>query len=125
MHGQSAHPCSARGSHAGFPIVEMSSSQPPLVVDLDGTLVRTDMLHESAIRVVRERPLDLLRLPVWLWRGKAAVKQALAERASFDPATLPYHEAFLAWLRTTWPSGAWRWAKITRPAVLAAWFVRS
>lgn len=99
MHGQSAHPCSACGSHAGFRIVEMSSSQPPLVVDLDGTLVRTDMLHESAIRVVRERPLDLLRLPVWLWRGKAAVKQALAARASFDPATLPYHEAFLAWLR--------------------------
>lgn len=30
------------------------SSKFPLVVDLDGTLMRTDMLHESALVVVRD-----------------------------------------------------------------------
>ncbi|WP_222622883.1 UbiA family prenyltransferase [Ramlibacter cellulosilyticus] len=71
----------------------------PLVVDLDGTLVRTDMLHETSLRVLRDTPWDLWRIPVWLPQGKAVVKQNLATRARFDPQHLPYHEPLLAWLR--------------------------
>ena len=41
----------------------------PLVVDLDGTLVHTDMLHETSLRVLRDSPWDLLRLSIWLPRG--------------------------------------------------------
>ena len=71
----------------------------PLVVDLDGTLIRTDMLHESALAVVRRNPLNLLRMPFWLAPGKAALKQQLAHRTAFDPQTLPYNEDLVAWLR--------------------------
>lgn len=71
----------------------------PLVVDLDGTLLRTDMLHESALAVLREHPLDLLRIPGWLGRGKAALKAELARRISIDPSVLPYHVELVAWLR--------------------------
>jgi 4-hydroxybenzoate polyprenyltransferase/phosphoserine phosphatase len=71
----------------------------PLVVDLDGTLIHTDMLHESALKVLRERPLATLWIPFWLSRGRAVVKQRLAARSEFNPATLPYNEALLDWLR--------------------------
>ena len=63
----------------------------PLVVDLDGTLLRTDMLHESALILLRDRPLAVLRIPSWLRHGKAALKQRLATLAAFEPAALPYH----------------------------------
>lgn len=71
----------------------------PLAVDLDGTLVRTDMLHESALRALRDRPFSALGIPYWTLRGRAYVKQKLAGLTSFDPTHLPYHAAFLAWLR--------------------------
>lgn len=71
----------------------------PLVVDLDGTLIHTDMLHESALRVFRDTPLETLRMPCVLARGKALLKRHLASRAEFDPGTLPYNEELLEWLR--------------------------
>jgi 4-hydroxybenzoate polyprenyltransferase len=77
----------------------------PLVVDLDGTLVHTDMLHETSLRVLRDSPWDLLRLSCWLMQGKAVVKQNIATRARFDPQHLPYNEQLLDWLREQKSSG--------------------
>lgn len=77
----------------------------PIVVDLDGTLVRTDMLHESALRVMRDKPLHLLRIPYWLARGKAVLKHNLASHTAFDPSSLPYNQDLLAWLQVQRASG--------------------
>ncbi len=71
----------------------------PLVVDLDGTLIHSDTLHESAVRLCRDRPLDVLCLPLWVWQGRANLKQELASRTRFDPSSLPYNHELLAWLR--------------------------
>lgn len=71
----------------------------PLIVDLDGTLIRTDMLHESALRVLRDAPFDILRIPYWLSKGKSALKRNLAGRTDFDPTTLPYNQDLLNWLK--------------------------
>lgn len=71
----------------------------PLVVDLDGTLIRTDMLHESALRTLRDRPWDAVRIPYWLSQGKAVLKQRLAQSAGFDASSLPYAPDLLAWLK--------------------------
>lgn len=71
----------------------------PLVVDLDGTLIRTDMLHESAIAAVHAQPLVLLRIPFWLASGKAVLKQQLSGLAQIDPEKLPYHTELLDWLK--------------------------
>lgn len=71
----------------------------PLYVDLDGTLTPTDTLHESALLAVRRQPLDLLRLLAWLPLGKAGFKRRLADTARPDPATLPFNEDFLRFLR--------------------------
>lgn len=77
----------------------MSQHDVPLCVDLDGTLLRSDLLIESALSCVRRNPLDALRLIAWLGQGKARLKQRLASRASLDVSRLPYDARVLAWLR--------------------------
>ena len=80
--------------------VEARSSDRPLIVDLDGTLVNTDLLHESTLKLFRERPLKALLLPLQLRSGKSQLKQYLAESTRLMPETLPYNEPFLHWLRS-------------------------
>jgi len=41
-----------------------TSLLPPLVVDLDGTLIKTDLLLESVCSLLRREPLALLALPI-------------------------------------------------------------
>lgn len=72
---------------------------PPLCVDLDGTLLRTDLLYETALALLRRNILYLFLLPLWLLKGKAHLKAEIARRVSLDPAALPYSDDFLAHLR--------------------------
>lgn len=71
----------------------------PLCVDLDGTLLRGDSLVESLIRLLRTQPLSLARVPGWLARGRARLKHELALRVALDPASLPYDDRLLDYLR--------------------------
>ena len=68
------------------------------MVDLDGTLINSDMLHESALRLFRDSPFETFRIPLLLLKGKAFLKKCLASKSDFDPKTLPYNEEFLEWL---------------------------
>ncbi len=71
----------------------------PLAVDLDGTLIRSDVLFESAAKLIRRQPWTIFQMPVWLTGGKARMKREIAQRVSLDPALLPYNEEFLEWLK--------------------------
>jgi 4-hydroxybenzoate polyprenyltransferase/phosphoserine phosphatase len=71
----------------------------PLVVDLDGTLLRTDTLVESLFALGRGNPLRLLALPVWLVQGRAVLKRRLAAQAPLDVHTLPVAQELLEYLR--------------------------
>lgn len=71
----------------------------PLYVDLDGTLVATDLLHESALQLLKADPAALLRLPRWLAQGKAVLKREIASRVDLDIAHLPYRPEVLALIR--------------------------
>jgi 4-hydroxybenzoate polyprenyltransferase/phosphoserine phosphatase len=71
----------------------------PLCIDLDGTLIRSDLLLESALALISRNPLTLFAMLVWLMRGKAFLKQQIAQRTGVDPSTLPYNEELLAWVR--------------------------
>lgn len=73
---------------------------PPLVVDLDGTLLHTDTLVETLFDVARRRPLQLLQLPAWLAGGRAQLKRQLALRSQVDLALLPRADDLVAHLRT-------------------------
>ena len=67
-------------------------TQVPLAVDLDGTLIRSDMMWESVARLLGQNPWWLLALPFWWARGRAHLKQQLARRVQVEASTLPYHE---------------------------------
>lgn len=71
----------------------------PLAVDLDGTLISTDLLWESAFQLIRANPLYLFLLPVWLLSGKARLKTEIARRVTLDASHLPYREDFVSYLR--------------------------
>ncbi|HTY87672.1 MAG TPA: apolipoprotein N-acyltransferase [Candidatus Acidoferrum sp.] len=71
----------------------------PLVVDLDGTLIRTDLMWESLARLLRRNPFAIFQILFWWSRGRAWLKQTLAARVQINPADLPWNEQFLAWLR--------------------------
>ena len=45
----------------------------PLCVDLDGTLIATDLLWESTLALLRTHPFDMVLLPVWLRKGRAPI----------------------------------------------------
>ncbi len=70
-----------------------------LVVDLDGTLIKTDLLAETASRFLIDQPFRFFKLLVWLVEGKSGLKSRLAESTSINVASLPYNEELLAWLR--------------------------
>lgn len=77
----------------------------PLVIDLDGTLIRCDLLHETTVSLALSQPAALLSMPGWLAAGKARFKQEVAARVEIDAASLPYDAALRAWIRTERDSG--------------------
>lgn len=81
-------------------------NQTPLAIDLDGTLLHTDMLHESAFGLLKAAPLSVAKLPwILLTKGKAQLKQWIAKQIDFDPAVLPYNHDFVQWLREQHATG--------------------
>ncbi len=75
-----------------------SSALPPLCVDLDGTLVKSDTLVDSALALARHHPAQLLQLPGWLLQGKAALKRHITAAVTLDVAHLPYNRELLQFL---------------------------
>src|SRR6056297_1290043 len=76
-----------------------------LVVDLDGTLSRTDTLHEMVLRLLASQPQVLFRFPGWLADGKAKFKAKLADQIVVDPADLPLNDAVLDEVRAARATG--------------------
>lgn len=74
--------------------------QRPLVVDMDGTLIKTDMLFESFLRVLKAKPWMVLLVPFWLLQGREVLKQKLASYAVIDIAVLPFHADVIAFLKS-------------------------
>ncbi|MGL4317706.1 MAG: UbiA family prenyltransferase [Pseudomonas sp.] len=83
----------------------------PLVVDLDGTLLRSDLLYESGMGFLKRHPLRLLQPCLWLLQGKAELKARLARAVPLDVAMLPFNQPLIALLREQRAAG--------RPLVLA------
>lgn len=76
-----------------------SEDSTPLVVDLDGTLIRSDMLLESAIRLIRKNPLYIFLMFVWLFESKQQLKIQIANRVEIPCGLLPYHTDLLEFLK--------------------------
>ncbi len=84
----------------------------PLAVDVDGTLLMTDLLHESALQFVARHPFQTPRLVGWLMQGKAGLKAQLADRIDPGVAALPLRPEVVALIRAAQAEG--------RPVYLAS-----
>ncbi|WP_170182135.1 UbiA family prenyltransferase [Phreatobacter stygius] len=105
----------SRSGGAGRPVAtpRESASSPirPLVLDLDGTLLRTDVLLECIVAVLRRNPLALFSILLWALQGRAVLKQRVARLANLDLTTLPVDQRVVALARAAAAAG--------RPVVLA------
>ncbi len=81
------------------------SAQIPVVVDMDGTLIATDVLVEGAVVLLKRNPLSALRMLGWLTQGKAQLKARIAEQAPLDVAHLPYRPEVLEYLQAARAQG--------------------
>jgi len=80
-------------------------SAPGLCVDLDGTLIRGNVLWECVLILLKTHPTTLFLLPWWLLHGRAFLKQELARRTTVDPARLLYNDQVLDLVRAEKHSG--------------------
>jgi 4-hydroxybenzoate polyprenyltransferase/phosphoserine phosphatase len=72
----------------------------PLVVDLDGTLIKTDTLLESLVKLLVKNPLRVFSLPLWMFAGKLYLKKRLAEDVKLSFKFMPFNSAFVDFLRS-------------------------
>lgn len=77
----------------------------PLIVDLDGTLLRSDLLIETAFRRLGRDPAAVVGMLHALKSGKAALKHFLCDNVDCTPATLPYDETVLSILHRAHDAG--------------------
>jgi hypothetical protein len=62
-------------------------------------VLKTDLLLESLLVLLKQKPLCFFLLPVWLLKGKAYLKQQIVRRIELDASVLPYRSEFLDYLK--------------------------
>lgn len=72
----------------------------PLCVDLDGTLINTDCLHESTLLALKRKPFILFLIPFWLLTGGIAkVKSEVFKYGAPNPKYLPYNQQVIDYIK--------------------------
>ena len=82
-----------------------NASLHPLVVDLDGTLCRTDTLWETFFAAWRMRWWLPMIVPFWMVMGRTRLKARLAEIALPMISRLPWNERVISALKTAHANG--------------------
>ncbi len=83
-----------------MPQTKISSHEIPLCVDLDGTLIYTDLLYETFLQAIKKRPLLLILLPLWYFKfGLSYVKKKLLDYAHIEAESLPYNYPLINYLK--------------------------
>ncbi len=83
----------------------ISLSQPTLYVDLDGTVIKTDLLFESILLLLKKNIFQALLIPFWLIKGKANLKHQLFERVHIPVELLPLNTEFHNYLKEEMENG--------------------
>ncbi len=86
-----------------------SADRTPVCVDLDGSLIHSDLLLESFLLLIKGNPLYLLLVPLWLLGGKARLKAEIASRVVLNGSALPYTQPLLTWLQAQKAAGRPLW----------------
>ena len=84
----------------------------PLIVDLDGTLIKTDLFFEAALIFVGQNFTNFFKMVFWfLKENRTHLKLELEKRIPLDAASLPYNKKVIQWL--------WEQKKQGREMILA------
>ena len=76
----------------------MDNSTTPLIVDLDHTLIDTDLLFLSSLGVLTKSPWLIGHYFFWLWKGKGYLKDQLVRRFEINILELPYNESVINYI---------------------------
>jgi 4-hydroxybenzoate polyprenyltransferase/phosphoserine phosphatase len=85
--------------------INMPLQKFPLCIDLDGTLLHSDILYESSIKLILTKPWLIFSLLLWILKSKAWLKHQVAQRVDLATATLPYNKAVLDFIREEYAQG--------------------
>lgn len=70
-----------------------------LYVDLDGTLIKSDVSFESLLELLKLNLFYLALIPLWLSKGLAYLKDQIAQRVSIPLSHLPLNKEFWDYLQ--------------------------
>jgi len=84
---------------------QLSDSNIPLVADLDGTLINTDLLFEAVVLLVKKNPVYIFKMILWLFKGKVFFKNSIFERVQLDYLHLPYNNEVINFLESEFAQG--------------------
>ncbi len=76
------------------------AADPILVVDLDGTLISSDMLHETFWSALSQDWSTLFAAPLALIKGRAALKAALQDKGQVQVDALPYNQEVIDYIKS-------------------------
>lgn len=71
------------------------NNKKPLVVDLDGTLIKSDILVETLLKYLKLDLFNIFRFIMLMFKGKSYVKQEIADNVDIDVSLLPYNQEVL------------------------------
>ncbi len=74
------------------------TDKPKICVDLDGTLIKTDILFETALLFLKENVLNIFLMLAWILKSKATLKNNLSKRVHINASLLPYNQELLQFL---------------------------
>ena len=77
----------------------MDKNKIPLIVDLDHTLIDTDLLMESSKGVLGKSPWLIFHYLYWLSKGKGYLKDQLVRRFEINIAELPFNETVIGYIQ--------------------------
>jgi 4-hydroxybenzoate polyprenyltransferase/phosphoglycolate phosphatase-like HAD superfamily hydrolase len=87
------------------PACESAERNVPLAVDLDGTLIASDSLAESALLLIKQKPWYVFRLLWWLLAGRTKLKSEIGKRVQLGCDTLPYRQEIVGYLEAQHAAG--------------------
>ena len=75
-----------------------------IAVDLDGTIIFTDVLYEQIINLIKTNPLYIFYLFFLIFKGKAKFKSYVAKKTKLNYKNLPYNIDLINWLKLQFKS---------------------
>ena len=100
--------------------LENPQSMGVFFVDLDGSLVTTDLLWENVFQLIKQRPGSILMLAASTFKGRDWLEDRVAGQIAPETAKLPYNQELIEVVRTKRAEGVQvvlvtgsvqRWAK--------------